>query len=263
EMLNVRGLGFGLVRTYNSLGSFSGVGADGWVTGFEKRVELVGTLNQIGSVVRLHTDDGGHADFHYTGTANVYRSTVGGGAHDTLTWAEDPEGDDFWVLEEGSSRRREYYLSLDGQPGAGRLHEIRETRHDGADPARVLVGYDANGRVVEVRSVTADKPSGGDALLFDYDANGRLIRISTRESGVVREQVAYTYDAAGRLSVVEYDLTPDDLGETSAQESWNADVAANDGYRFRTTYTYVDASSMRLASIRHSDGRVTSYTYDA
>src|SRR5690606_22029856 len=67
----------------------------------------------------------------------------------------------------------------------------------------------------------------------------------------------------GRVSVVEYDLTPGDPGETSAQESWHADGAANAGYRFRTTYTYVDASSMRLASIRHSDGRVTSYTYDA
>lgn len=263
ELLSVRGLAAGASRTYNSLGTFAATGSDGWLTGFEKRIELIGTLNQAGSLVRLHQGDGSQVDFLFTGAANVYRTTVGAGAHDTLTWTGDQPGSDFWVLEEGSSRRTERYLSLSGQPAAARLHEIEQSRHDGVDPARYQVSYDTEGRVIEVRAFSDAQPTGGDALLFTYNGAGQLTGLSTRESGVVREQVSFGYDAAGRLTVVEYDLTPDDIEELPAQDSWNATAAANDGLRFRTTYTYVDASSMRLAAIAHSDGRVTSYTYDA
>ncbi|MPS36721.1 MAG: hypothetical protein E2593_15705 [Stenotrophomonas sp.] len=53
EHLVFRGLGVNLTRTYNSLGLLSEVGADGWVTGFERRVALQGgVFNAAGSVMR-------------------------------------------------------------------------------------------------------------------------------------------------------------------------------------------------------------------
>ena len=101
-----------------------------------------------------------------------------------------------------------------------------------------------------------------EALLFGYDANGRLSTLSTRINGVVNEQVSYGYDAAGRLSSVLVDLTPADAA--GDRDSWDAGTASNnDGYRFQTVYTYVDASSLRLSQVRQSDGTIVSYTYDA
>ena len=81
EFLGFRGLGIGMTRAYNSLGQVSEVGADGWVTGFERRVVLFsGTLNASGSVMRRFTGDGSYQDFTYAST-NTYQSTAGDGAH--------------------------------------------------------------------------------------------------------------------------------------------------------------------------------------
>lgn len=64
EHLVFRGLGVNLTRTYNSLGLLSEVGADGWVTGFERRVALQGgVFNAAGSVMRRYSGDGSYQDF--------------------------------------------------------------------------------------------------------------------------------------------------------------------------------------------------------
>ena len=58
------------------------------------------------------------------------------------------------------------------------------------------------------------------------------------------------------------DLTPQD--GTGDQDTWNATSAsANDGYLYRTVYSYTDASSLKISQVRQGDGSVVSYTYDA
>ncbi|SDY36060.1 YD repeat-containing protein [Lysobacter sp. yr284] len=256
EFLIFRGLGVAAVRTYNSRGQLSDSGADAWITGFERRVELVGgALNAAGSVMRRHTGDGSYQDFAYV-SPGLYRSSVGDGAHDTLGL---DASDNAWVWTEGSSRRAERYADHADATLKGRLIRIRETKSEQATAIYWNVLYDAAGRIVEV---AAGESGAADALLYAYDGNGRLSSLSTRSDGVVREQTIYRYDSAGRLSSVLSDLTPDD--PAGDRDSWDAvDFANNDGYWLHTVYTYADASSLRIAQVRQSDGTVVGYTYDA
>ncbi|WP_167285124.1 putative Ig domain-containing protein [Marilutibacter alkalisoli] len=257
EQLLFRGMAIGQVRTYNSQGRIDQVGQDAWMTGFERRVELLsGALNEAGSVIRRHLGDGSTQDFEYV-APNLYRSTAGEGAHDTLTWDGSNRA---WSYQEGSTRRVEIYEDHADAILLGRLTRIRDMKSDGTAPVTWSVQYDGNGRVSEVRA--EDGTATGDALVFGYDGSGRLSTVSTRESGVVRGQVSYGYDSVGRLASVITDLTPED--RPGDRDSWDASVAANnDGYLFRTDYTYADATSLRITQVRQSDGTLISYTYDS
>jgi YD repeat-containing protein len=252
EHLSFRGLSLGFNRTYNSLGQLADVGADGWSTGFERRVALLeGTFNTAGSVMRRYTGDGGHQDFVYV-APNQYQSTGGDGAHDSLSWTGSG-----WDYVEGSSRLREQYADHADAVQQGRLLALQNLRSDGVTPAGWQVIYDSNQRIAEIRAV--DGGSAGDAIVFGYDGEGRLASIATREGGTVYHQVAYEYDSQGRLSAVTTDLT---VGNT-ADNAWDAGTAANnDGKLFRTEYSY-DGNSLRLASVRQSDGTLVSYSYHA
>jgi len=247
EQLVFRGLPVAQLRTYNSQGTLAQTGLDGWLTGFERRIELLsGTFNQAGSVMRRYTGDGAYQDFVFAST-NTYVSTDGEGAHDTLVATAG-----LWTYTEGSSRYQEDYEQSALQ---GRLRTIRTFKSDGVTPTVWDVSYDAQGRI---SAVTANDGTGnGDALLFGYDATtGYLSTVSTREGGLVRGQVSYAYDSVGRLTSVTTDLTPDTTSD-------NDPSGNTDGRLFRTSYTYVDSSSLKIATVTQSDGTVVSYTYQA
>ncbi|WP_267124881.1 RHS repeat domain-containing protein, partial [Xanthomonas sacchari] len=250
EFLNFRGLPISMVRTYNSFGQVSDTGNDGWVTGFERRVELVGTLGASDSKVRLQMGDGQSVEFLYDADSQTYQTTAGSGAKDTIAWDASAKT---WTYTEGSTRQQEVYADhADGQL-RGRLLKIVSSTTDAAAPAEFDLVYDSAGHVTEVRS--ANGTQTGDAMLFAYDAQGRLTGLSTRESGVVLTQAAYEYDALGRLTAVVADLTPGD----ATDNTWDAtNLASNDGLRFRTEYTYA-GDSLRIASVRQSDGFLVSY----
>ncbi|KWS06277.1 Rhs-family protein [Lysobacter capsici AZ78] len=256
EQLLYRGMTIAAQRTYNSRGLLADVGADAWITGFERRVELLsGTLNAAGSVMRRYSGDGSYQDFAFV-SADLYRSTTGDGAHDTLN-RDGATGTWTWV--EGSTRREEQYANHADATLKGRLTRIRDLKSDGVSAATWNVVYDASNRVSEVQAVEG---APQEALIFGYDANGRLSTLSTRINGVVNEQVTYGYDGSGRLSSVLVDLTPADAA--GDRDVWDtSNFANNDGYRFHTVYTYVDASSLQLSQVRQSDGTLVSYTYDA
>ncbi len=257
ESLVVRGLNTTLLRTYNSRGSVAGSGADGFVTGYERRVALTaGMLNDIGSQMTLSTGDGQDVVFTWSGTLNQYTSTAGEGAHDTLSY---DAADRTWTYVEGSTQREEQYADHADALLQGRLTRIRDLRSDGTTPAQFDVLYDDNQRVTEVRSLDGSGAMA-DALIFGYDGAGRLASVATREDGVIRGQLSYGYDNEGRLSWVQTDLTPSD----GSDDLWDETTAANNnGLRFRTSYTYVTANDLRLASVTQSDGTITSYTYEA
>jgi len=251
ESLINKGLAATALRTYNSRGQLSGVGQDGWATGYERSVQLEGALDSVGSVVRLFRGDGEERVFAFDAARGYYLSTAGDGAHDTIAW--DGDG---WVLGDGSTRRMETYYSETSNP-AERL------RMDGfiEDGQQWLVRHDAQGRVSEV--VSAIGYPNGDAILYSYVGNTtQLAGIATRENGVVRTQVTYGYDSVGRLSWVQTDLTPGNAGDNIWDE---ANAAANNGRLYRTRYTYVSesASDLRIASVTTGDGAVVSYTYES
>ncbi|MBD9477439.1 putative Ig domain-containing protein [Pseudoxanthomonas sp. PXM02] len=259
EHLVFRGLSVGLNRTYNSRGQLADSGADGWITGFERRVAMhSGSFNTAGSVIRRHTGDGSYQDFTYV-SANNYQSAGGDGAHDTLTWTGT-----VWRYVEGSTRREEGYAQVSDPLLQGRLTYIRDQRSDGTTPTTWLVDYDANGRIAEIRS--EDGTTAGDALVFGYDGNGRLSAIASRENGTLKSQVWYEYDVSGRLAAVVTDLTPDTVASVTTARSgdnlWNSTASANNGKLFRTQYSY-EGTSLRLASVTQSDGTLVSFTYHA
>nr|WP_298128476.1 putative Ig domain-containing protein [uncultured Pseudoxanthomonas sp.] len=249
EHLVFRGLSVGFSRTYNSRAQLADTGADGWITGFERRVVLQsGTLNAAGSVMRRHTGDGSFQDFTYV-AANTYRATGGDGAHDTLTWS----GTD-WRYVEGSTRREEGYVSHAHATQQGRLTYIRDPRSDGTAPVTWQVVYDVNQRISEIR---AENSSWNEALVFGYDGEGRLSSVSTRNSTAVFQQVAYEYDTLGRLTSVISDLAPGSI------KVWNSsNPQLNDSLLFRTQYSY-EGTSLRLASVTQSDGMLVSFSYHA
>ncbi|PZQ34102.1 MAG: hypothetical protein DI562_00435 [Stenotrophomonas acidaminiphila] len=254
EHLVFRGLTVGLGRTYNSLGQFSEVGSDGWLTGFERRVSLLsGTFNTAGSIMRRHTGDGSYQDFLYV-APNEYRSVAGSGAHDTLSWT----GTD-WRYVEGSTRQQETYADHADTALQGRLTGMRNLLSDGVTPAGWEVVY-VDGRISEIRAEGTG--ADGEALLFTYNGAGHLETVSTRENGVLRHQVSYGYDSQGRLTNIITDLTPLDTGDNA----WNPlDAAVQvdyDGRLFRTQYSYI-GTGLQLASVLQSDGTLVSFTYHA
>jgi YD repeat-containing protein len=254
EHLTFRGLTVGLGRTYNSLGQFSEVGSDGWLTGFERRISLLsGTFNTAGSIMRRHTGDGSYQDFLYV-APNEYRSIAGAGAHDTLSWS----GSD-WRYVEGSTRQQETYADHADAGLQGRLTGIRNLLSDGVTPAGWEVVY-VDGRIIEIRAEGTGVD--GEALVFTYDGDGRLEAVSTRENGGLKHQVSYGYDQQGRLTHIVTDLTPG-IGQDNA---WDPDddvqQASYDGRLFRTEYSYI-GTGLQLASVRQSDGTLVSFTYHA
>ncbi|MGH8049496.1 MAG: hypothetical protein ACREPB_02430, partial [Arenimonas sp.] len=261
ENLSVRGFNSSFLRTYNSRGTVAGMGQDGFVTGYERKVALTsGSLNVAGSQMTLSTGDGQTQVFTYS-SANTYTSTDGEGAHDTLVWSS---GSSTWTMTEGSSRREEQYANHADSGLLGRLIRIRDLKSDGTASAQFDVLYSdntASARIVEIRSIDDQVTATlRDAILFSYDGSNRLISITTREGGATKNQVSYVYDGQNRLLEVIQDLTPSDV--TGA---WSGTASANDGYRFRTAYTYVTttASDLRIASVSQSDGATVAYTYEA
>ena len=251
ESLVSRGFGIAALRTYNSRGQVSGVGQDGWVTGYERWVELVsGTANAAGSVARLHSEEGDSIDF-VCDASGTYRSTIGDGAHDTLKWQSGG-----WSFVEGSTQRTESYTSADGLPTSKcKLQSITK------DGATYFVGYDAYGRVAQVMSA-AGYPYG-DAIVYYYaDSTTKLAGIATRSGGTDTLQVSFGYDAQGRLNWIQTDLTP---GDTS-DNSWSGTPSDNNGHLFVTRYVYAstDPNDLRIASVIGGDGRtIAAYTYEA
>lgn len=248
ESLFGHGMATGLVRTYNSQGSFSQAGADGWQTGYERTVRLAsGSVNTAGSTVERATADGGVVTYAWDASRTAYVSTAGDGAHDTITLSGSK-----WLWTEGSTQVEETYTASTPS-AAGKLEKITDL----ATNATYTLTYTGT-------LLTKITGTNSETLEFSYDASNRLIGLSTRERNasnvlVLKGQVSYGYDAAGRLSWVQTDLTPDN----AADNAWDAVTAANnDGKSYRVTYTYADASSLRITGVATSDGIAVAYTYD-
>ncbi|AXQ28041.1 LysM peptidoglycan-binding domain-containing protein [Solimonas sp. K1W22B-7] len=212
------GLDLAAMRTYNSLGLMDGGNNDGWTLFGSRR--LVAPLPAAGgtaSVVRIN-DDGHQATFVNVGT-DLWQSTDGSGAHDTL--ARQANGT--WIYTEGSSRATETY------DANGRLVNAKD-----ADGNTQTYGYTGS-------LLTSVTDASGQVTTLAYDANNNLTSIQTSSNGQQAIRVRYVYETQGsltRLNSVEVDLG-------------NADdtVRDSDTQIFFTKYEYESSSSNRITGL--------------
>ncbi|KVO27578.1 LysM peptidoglycan-binding domain-containing protein [Burkholderia ubonensis] len=230
-MLVGRGVDSPIHRAYNSQGKLVG---DGWRPGGARTVgALSGKLNEAGSSVTRTDWDGSTVVYGYDAQRRLYVATSGTGARATLAY---DAGARQWIWRDGAQRLFENYDAVRG----GRLISAMDR-----DGNKVDYAYDCAGLLSRVRT------ANGDQTYLDY-AGGRLARLRTvcaGENGALRTSTAvhYGYDAAGRLTTVTVDLTPDDN-------------SIADGRVFKTTYRY-DGDSERVAAIEQSDGVAMAFAY--
>jgi len=230
DRLDARGLDITAVRTYNSQGTLTDDNGDNWAVGAAaQRVQLTGTVATAGSTLLRTDGDGARATYAWDATKNLYVSSAGAGAFDSIAY--DAAGARF-VWTDGATGLVERYESS----GSGRLTSS-------ADPFgnTLTYGYNANGTL---QSIT---DANGEVTYFDYTGtNLTQIRTVTADNTAVT-RVRYAYDSANRLSSVTVDLSP-------------ADNSIADGKTYVTTYTY-DGTSKRVASVSQSDGSSQTFTY--
>ena len=71
------GLDISALRTYNSMGGADFDNNDQWRLGYIRKVELIGTRNSVGSVVKRTTADGYQQTFTFNSQDNNYISKKG------------------------------------------------------------------------------------------------------------------------------------------------------------------------------------------
>jgi YD repeat-containing protein len=229
EVLLGRGLDVNLLRTYNSQGLLSDDNGDSWRMGVYRKVSnLAGTVNSAGSTVTRVASDGSESTYTYDAVSGVYVSTDGAGSYNTLAYDAATQT---WTFSDGETQVQEFYDAANG----GRLVKSQDP-----DGSALTYVYNATGLITQVNDAS------GETTYLDY-AGTLLTDLRTVESdGTALTRVRYSYDDSSRLSQVTVDLTPDDNS-----------VADNNEYV--TTYTYVDATSTRLASMSQSDGTSLSF----
>lgn len=231
EWLAGRGLDAQILRTYNSQGRFDDDNGDGFRFSFNQRLkDFVAGV----SIVRVN-GDGHESLFVYDAVRDVYVSTGGEGAHDTLSY----DGTLTWTYVEGDSGLTETYA---WSGGVGYLSSQLDREGLGI----TAIGYDGSQRVISL----AD--SSGQQLVVTRDVlTGDVTGLTASSDGVVQSRVSYTYETYDtdktRLQTVVLDLTPED----------DQDAAS-----FTTTYTYLNSTSALIASIARSDGTVVGFDYD-
>lgn len=227
DLLVSRGHDAAVLRTYNSGGVFNDDNGDNWTSGVVS-LRLAGALNAAGSTVQRVDRDGSTATYTFDAARNLYVTTEGAGAHDSIAY----------VAADAQFEWR------DGSTGATQ-------RFEGSGQYRLLASRDASGVACTyaygaggfLSSVTT---ASGESIFYDY-AGANLSQVRTVAGGVTTTRVRYGYDAANRLAAVTVDLTP-------------GDNSVADGKVYQTTYAY-DGTSRRIATIGQSDGTSLAFTY--
>ncbi|MCD1600475.1 DUF6531 domain-containing protein, partial [Rheinheimera aquimaris] len=224
EVIKGLGLGFGLSRTYNSLGNFDGDNNDQWRLGFISDIRLEGTANQVGSSIVRTNADGFEQTFSFNEAAGHYISKLGDNSHDIMIW----QGNTALFKLDGREQHTETYSTLTN---------------------KLIARSDANGNATTINysgskpvSIQVSTKTGLQTTNLIYNNAGLLEKVETTDtsSGTSAVKVYYGYDDQGRLSSVTIDNTPEDRS-----------IADNDVYLI--SYTYHGLSN-RLESIRQSDG---------
>lgn len=224
ELLIGRGPDIGIVRTYNSQGSFDFDNNDRWqLSLYRKLSTLVGTANSSGSSITRTGADGVVQVYTYdatqgSATQGKYVNREGGGSYDTLTYTS---GSNSWTWVDGDSRLSESYSVSPADATQWRISAVTDLNGNA-----LTYGYDGSGLINQITD------ANGETTQLVYNAASQLTQINlyTKDSSGVlattpTTRVRYGYDSSNRLIRVETDLTP-------------TDGSVADGKTYVTTYTY-------------------------
>jgi YD repeat-containing protein len=252
EVLMGVGPDVNVLRTYNSLGLMNDDNNDNWRIGFYRQIKgLTGTaVNTTGSTITRVEADG--AERLYTYDGSKYVNSTGTGATDTLVYNTTNSQ---WTWTDGDSRITETY---DWVAGNGKLLSTKDI--DGN-----TVTYTYTGNLLTKVTTANNTTTQFNTTELIYDTapgkTNNLLQIKTTAwngtANQVLTRVRYTYNN-NRLETVTVDLSPED-NALLATGSGNV----NDGKTYVTTYTYVDSTSKRIASITESNGTSVSFLYDS
>ncbi|MBN8432173.1 putative Ig domain-containing protein [Microbulbifer salipaludis] len=231
ELLMGLGLDAGLVRTYNSQGSFTGGMGDQWRLSANRSLVISGDpINDLENVtIRRVAGDGSDITFTYDATSGEFVAKEGSGAHDVVRYDGTNNA---WVFTADDGAVAETYNT------SGQLTKVSDRAGN-----EISYQYNGNGQLEEILL------QDGQKMVLHYNASNQLESLETQSNGDNLVQVYYSYDASGRLETVSIDL---ELG---------ADNSIADGKAYTTTYSY-DGSSNRIASITQSDGTTVSFGYE-
>lgn len=254
ELLLGRGPDADVLRTYNSEGKLLG---DTWTIGAtRKRLYTVagvtggllggldGVTNPATPIVRVD-EDGAEAIYAWDKERQLFLSTDGSGAYDTIVY--DNVAKQFIWTDGATGVQERYEGGLASLLGA-QLQSVADTNGN-----VIRYFYNKNKLLPAILngSLARVETASGENLYFDYNDRGQItqIRKAVTDGAGTRDltKVRYTYDNWKRLSTVTVDLSPDD-----------SSIA--DGRIYKTTYTY-DGASSRVASITQSDGTTVKFTY--
>ncbi len=226
ETLTGQGGELPLYLSYNSQGQLTLGNTNDWQLSADRQVfGLTGTLNTAGSTVSKLFGDGSQVVYTYNTAVGAYVAKDGSLANDTLSWSA---AGSTWTWTDGATRGTETYNS------AGQL-----TRS--ADLSGNATTYSYTGALL-----TQIKDASGQTVQLTYQGN-TLASIEELSQGVTQTRTRYTYDSQNRLTGVTVDLTP-------------ADNSVADGATYTTGFSYV-GTSLRVASMTHSDGTSVSFSY--
>ncbi len=248
EKISGMGADLQYLRTYNSQGQLNGENQGNWRHVGERNLVITGTLGEAGSQITRIAADGSQTVYNFDELQNIYTSTDGGGAHDSIRLVTRGAAKVLQWLE-GSTHVAEYFDQVSGQ-----LLEQED-----ANGNVVRYSYDSQDRLSEIIDLGSQQRI---QLQYNNDDRVEAIATTSEETGNLIRQVHYQYTSMGQLREVRVDLTPEDS-------------AVDDGVSIRTVYDYHpgshhiqaitrfengDTPINVVSDIQYVDGKVTSLT---
>ncbi|KHK58654.1 hypothetical protein PI87_02585 [Ralstonia sp. A12] len=230
DFLASRGVGIGVVRTYNSLGTYNNENSDAWWrNGYHRLINQTGTVNQPGSSIQRVAADGSILTYTYDTASQHYLAATGSGQFDSLSY---DAGSNQWTWTQSSTQNTETYTANGNQ-------------------WRMTSASDLNGNTTTY-AYTGDlltniTDASGESVRFTYQGNNLSQEEVVKADGTLYSRTSYRYDYQNRLQQVKVDLSP-------------SDDSISDGNVYVTSYSYVDNTNL-ISSVTQTDGSQLSFTY--
>lgn len=222
-----------MVRTYNSQGLWQNQQA--WRYFYQRELlDLGGSAEPLPASLRLRHDDGSEFQFNWDVERELYVTTDGDNAHDTLRFDTESQR---WIYKRDGQKSEDIF------DRNGRL----VAQNDGY--GQLTTFHYENDRLAEIRDAS------GQTISLNYIDTSRGYQISSlaiqsqagEQYANATETTHYRYDQQGRLIETLIDLSP-------------SDGSITDGNLFFTRLTY-HGDSDRISRVSHSDGSAITIDY--